>query len=220
LPTALIVSANPEPEGVLFVLIAPGIDELILDLRYNGGGRTHVAGFLSELIAGDHVDEEIFVKYLHNDKFSDWDWVSEFSKPENALNLTRVVIITTASTCSASELVINSLKPFVNVVLVGTTTCGKPVGMHGYDFGDKHISPIEFQGVNALGAGEYFDGIVPTCSSDDDLTKLFGDSEESSLGEALHYLTQGSCTVKRTLKALAPRKEIRLHGFRREIGAF
>jgi hypothetical protein len=85
---------------------------------------------------------------------------------------------------------------------------------------DPLAVPIEFQGVNAVGAGEYYDGIVPTCNSDDDLTKLFRDLEESSLNEALHYLTDGSCTIKKTLKTLIPRKEIRLHGFRREIGAF
>lgn len=197
-----------------------GIDELILDLRYNGGGKTSVAEFLSALIAGDQVDEKIFVKYRHNDKFNDWNWDDRFHKPDNPLDLTRVVVVSTGETCSASEMVINGLKPYLNVILIGDTTCGKPVGMHGWDFGDKHINPIEFQVLNAVDVGEYHAGIIPNCKADDGLTKLFGDPAEGSLSEALHYLIKGSCTVKRTLKAIGPRKEIQLNGFRREIGAF
>jgi carboxyl-terminal processing protease len=140
------------------------------------------------------------------------------------LNLDRVIVITSEQTCSASELVINCLKPFIDVVLVGSNTCGKPVGMIGYDLFDKHISPIEFKTVNADGEGDYFDGIPPTCDSEDDLMKQFGDEEESSLAEALNYVRNGSCTsdslAAKTVKVKRPRKEVPMRGFRKEIGAF
>jgi len=197
-----------------------GIDELILDLRYNEGGRGSIAQYLSGLIAGDNVAGKIFLKYIHNETYTDWNSESNFVKPENALSMNKVVIITTGSTCSASELVINSLKPFIDVVLVGDTTCGKPVGMYGYNFGDNHISPIEFKTLNAINEGDYFDGIPPICHSNDDLSKPFGDTQEDSLKEALYYIANGTCTTGILRKLPRLHKEIGLKGFRREISAF
>jgi C-terminal processing protease CtpA/Prc len=219
-----IETSSEELETVFTSFSQEGIDELILDLRYNGGGRGSIARYLSELIAGTHVENEIFSQIVHNDKYSAWDIVDYFSRADYSLNLDRVIVITSAETCSASEMVINCLKPFIDVVLVGTNTCGKPVGMYGYDLFDKHISPIELKTVNANGVGDYFDGILPTCDSEDDLLKQFGDEEESSLQEALNYVRNGSCTidslVAKTVEGIRPCKEVPLRGLRQEIGAF
>lgn len=199
------------------------IDDLILDLRYNTGGRNSTARYLASLIAGDNADRKIFKKYIHNEKHSDWNRSLTFFKPANALNLNRIVVITSDKTCSASELVINSLKPFIDVILVGARTCGKPVGMYGHDFCDKHIAPVEFRSLNAYDEGDYFDGIPADCYASDDLTMPFGDTRESSLSQALHYIVNGSCSnyrPKRRIYEKGEDKEIYLHGFRGEIDTF
>ncbi|MDM8525860.1 S41 family peptidase [Desulfococcaceae bacterium HSG8] len=218
--TSFIEKSLSELDSVFAEFSREGVDELILDLRYNGGGRSDVAQHLASLIAGNEAYGEIFLQTTHNDRHRNWDRAEYFTRPANALNLGRVVVITTEATCSASEAVINSLNPFINVAIVGDTTCGKPVGMHGYDFCDKHISPIEFEGVNAHGQGDYFDGISPTCYGDDDLSRLFGDTEEASLKEALYYITNGTCLDERKRNKARGAREIRLRGFRGEIGAF
>ena len=217
-------TSREDLETVFTSFCQEGIDELILDLRYNPGGLVFIARYLSELIAGTHIEGEVFSQLIYNDRYSAWDYVDYFSSASYSLNLDRVIVITSEQTCSASELVINCLKPFIDVVLVGSNTCGKPVGMIGYDLFDKHISPIEFKTVNADGEGDYFDGIPPTCDSEDDLMRQFGDEEESSLAEALNYVRNGSCTsdslAAKTVKVKRPRKEVPMRGFRKEIGAF
>jgi carboxyl-terminal processing protease len=158
----------------------------------------------------------------------DWDLELLFEEPANALNLDRVVIITTESTCSASELVINCLKPFIDISLIGDTTCGKPVGMYGYDFGDKHINFIELKTVNALNDGDYFDGIPSTCVADDDLERLLGDTQEASLKEALYYLINDSCSdtnlpdlfEQKFTRSVTQQRDASLRGFRKVIGAY
>ena len=223
------LQTSPEELDPLFIAFKQeNIDELILDLRYNPGGSVYIAQYLSELIAGKHVEGGVFAELVHNDKYNAWDAVWDFSTTTvNSIDLERVIVIVTDESCSASELLINSLRPYIDVVVVGDTTCGKPVGMVGYDLFDMHISPIEFKTLNADGVGEYFDGIEPTCHSEDDLTKQFGDTQETSLLEALNYVQYGSCTsevlASRIMKVKSLRKEAKevpMGGFRREIGAF
>jgi hypothetical protein len=205
-----------------------GIDELVLDLRYNRGGRLAVAQYLAGLIAGDHADGMVFQKFDHNDKHLSWDFVIRFFKPTNALNLNRLVVLTTRATASASEALINGLQPFVDVVIIGGTTHGKPVGMYGHDFCDKRINPIEFRISNVLDLSDYFNGISPYCTSEDDLNRPFGDPEEGSLKEALAYIINGECSAGHSYrtaktpfqKAARQQKRIHLRGFRAEVGAF
>jgi len=221
-----IGTAEAELNDVFSEFIAEDIRELVLDLRYNGGGLIYLAQLLASLIAGDFVDDEIFMNVVHNDQYQIWDYEYHFEKPSNVLNLNRLVVITQEGSCSASELLINSLKPFINVTTIGDSTCGKPVGMYGYDFLDLHISHIEFQITNADDAGSYFQGISPDCPAEDDLTRQFGDVEELSLKEALFYINNGMCSSEQAqrmalLKKDKPETEISImQGFRREIGAF
>jgi carboxyl-terminal processing protease len=206
-----------------------GVDELILDLRYNGGGRVVVAKYLADLIAGENADDMIFQKYIHNDKYRDWDDVITFSRYPVSLNLSRLIVIATNKTASASEMLVNGLKPFLDVVVVGGATTGKPVGMYGHDFCDKHISPIEFKVANANDESDYFSGINPACVSDDDFERQLGDIEEDALKEALYYIAMDECSegsrFAEAKKQFSERKEKRLkavirHGLKGEIGAF
>ncbi len=206
-----------------------GVEELVLDLRYNGGGRSVVAKYLADLIGGENTSGNIFQKFIHNDKYTNWNNDISFSNYSISLDLDRVFVIATGSTASASEMVINGLRPFIDVVVIGETTSGKPAGMYGHDFCDKHISLIEFKIANADDEGDYFAGIAPDCISDDDLTKQFGDLQEDSLKEALYYIACDECsegrsytTAKRQMltNKKKTRKEVRRYGLKGEIGAF
>ncbi len=205
---------------------ASGVVDLILDLRYNGGGRLSVSLHLAALIGGEKTAEQIYSVFLHNDKYEHWNgaW---FYPPasQSALNLDRVIVITTHSTCSASETVINGLAPFIEVIAVGGTTCGKPVGMYGYDFCGKHISPVEFEVVNANGEGGYYEGIFPVCPAMDELTAQLGDPDEGALKTAFDYLETGECFPAQTVRtgdaAAVPLQPFQqLAGFVLEIGSF
>jgi len=199
------------------------IDELILDLRYNGGGRLDVARYLASLIGGDTTKEKIFETLTYNDRYTHWNSDYMFSDENISLELDSVYIITTNSTASASESVINGLKPFLDVYLIGSPTHGKPVGMNGYDFCNTHISPIMFIGMNANAEGDYFDGFSTVCNEEDDILHDFGNIEESMLKETLFYIKNDKCsnTQEKRLKSIEKFKPFReiYQGFKCEIGA-
>jgi len=198
------------------------INELILDLRYNGGGILDVASYLSSLITGKQTNSKVFEKMVFNDKHQDWNENIYFSALPNSLNLSRVIILTSEQTASASESVINALKPFIDVVLIGETTHGKPVGMISFNFCEKVLVPVMMIGENAVGDSDYFDGFKPTCAIDDDIVYQFGNQQETLLKEALYYSANNHCSVttKSTMRKKTRRLSIPLKGLRQEIGAF
>ena len=102
-------------------------------------------------------------------------------------------MITSGNTCSASECLINGLSPYLQVVTVGGTTCGKPVGGGAVGYGDQVYRLIMFKVVNARGKGDYYDGLPPTCAAPEDLTYGLGNPEEASLKAALYYIQHGRC---------------------------
>ncbi len=200
-----------------------GITELVLDLRYNGGGYVYIANYLSSLIGGNRVEGTIFNQMQFNQKYSQYNEVEYFGKaPEHALNLSRVFIITTKYSCSASELVINAFRASsnsVDVIQVGSSTCGKPYGMIGSEFCEKIILPVQFGSVNGDGVGDFVDGLAPMCQSSDDITKNFGDQSEDSLSTALFYIQNSRCkTISRSFKAYKT-KDV-LTGFRKMYGIY
>ena len=174
---------------------ARGIRELVLDLRYNGGGLVGVAQHLASLIGGTRTNGQVFAEYFHNDKNTSLNRVTRFEPKAQALGLERVVVITTRASASASELVINALRPFIPVLVVGSRTYGKPVGQYGINFCDKTLAPVSFTLRNANGEGDFFAGIPPTCAAADDLDHQLGDPQESSLREALTVIGSGRCSA-------------------------
>ena len=112
------------------------------------------------------------------------------------MNLGRVYVLSSPGTCSASEAIVNGLRGVdVEVVLVGGTTCGKPYGFTAKDNCGISYFPIEFQGVNDKGFGDYADGFGPTttCTVAGDFSKALGDSSEGMLAAALNHRVTGSC---------------------------
>jgi len=110
---------------------ANNVQELVLDLRYNGGGRVDVAASLGSMITGQ-FNGEVFSKLVYNAELQNNNTIYNFTNnlqsgaSINSLNLTRVYVLTTNRTASASEMMINSLKEYITVIQIGDTTVGKP----------------------------------------------------------------------------------------------
>ena len=204
-------------------LRAGGANELVIDLRYNGGGLVSVAQQLGGQIGGTATAGQTFVRFVHNDKNSYRDTTYLFPALVASLSLNRVVVIATHASASASELVINSLRPFMPVIVVGDRTYGKPVGQYGYPFCGKVLFPVAFSGRNARNEGDYFDGIPADCRAPDDLEHELGDAAEGSLAESLRFLATGSCSTASATRARAargPRPPFTPDGWRQLIGAY
>jgi C-terminal peptidase prc len=178
-----------------------GATELVLDLRYNGGGLVDVAVHLGNLIGGSLTDGQVFATYAHNDKNEFRNETLRFEPNPNALRLSRLFVLTTRASASASELVINSLRPYLPVFVIGSATYGKPVGQYGIPFCDKLVAPVAFSLPNTNGEADYFGGLAPSCSAADDVGHDLGDVEEASLAEALHVVREGTCSAGSSLTA-------------------
>lgn len=171
------------------------VDELVIDLRYNSGGLIRIANQIASQTSWQQVEHETFVTYQFNDNYHDESTLFNLGEGIETLNLDRVVVLTTGASCSASELIVNGLSPFVDVVTVGDTTCGKPVGQYPTEICDDILFAVNFQSVNADGFGDYFDGLAPTCAATDTVTTNWGDPADPLLAEAFHYLQNGQCSV-------------------------
>ncbi len=191
-----ISTADAALDDAFAIFEAQGINALVVDLRYNGGGLVSTAERLADLIAGFFADGEVLSETLFNSANTAANSVELFEERSQSLTLLQqVVIITTGSSASASELVINSLRPHTVVTLVGTTTFGKPVGQSAFGFCDDELllRPVTFEIVNSLGEGQYFDGIGVNCPAADELEFALGDPGEDSLETALQFIETGSC---------------------------
>ena len=191
-----------------------GVTDLVLDLRYNGGGSVLTATRLASMITGQ-FNGQLFAKQQWNSKIQDYfeennpsQLVNNFTNSIgnatiNSLNLNRVYILTTGGTASASELVINGLKPYINVIQIGTTTIGKNVGsitlydsptFNKKDVNPRHkyaMQPIVIKTINKDGFGDYQDGLVPTVVQSENSGNLgvLGDENEPLLSTALGLIT-------------------------------
>ncbi|MCV6606581.1 MAG: S41 family peptidase, partial [Campylobacterales bacterium] len=168
------------------------IDDLIIDLRYNPGGSVTTASILLDKIAG-HNDGKLQMTLKWNNNFSKFNEEYHFENDENSLNLKRVFFLTTSNTASASELVINALKPYMDVVIIGDNTSGKPVGMAGRKHQGLIYWLINFSIYNSQNNGDYFYGLYPNCSVSDSYEYSRTDKRDPLLSKALHYVDNDNC---------------------------
>ena len=218
------------------------VDEFVLDLRYNGGGSVAVAEAICEHLLPQSVgnDSIVFAKFVLSELTKQrlkWDdEVIQIKRNESAMNLPRMFVITTGGTASASEEVINDMKPFLDVITVGTSTHGKPVGMGVWfypPYSDEEIdagnipdwafAPITFRNDNKDGEGSYFLGIPATYTVYDDLYNLFGVDPVTLQGEAclqsiLTYIetdifpaSVSGKSVDRMMPEILPLKGLQIH---------
>ena len=203
------------------------IDDLVLDLRYNGGGYLAIASELGHMIAGAPATfGQTFELLQFNDKHPQFDPITgqalsptpfydttlgpPFTAPPGqalpTLDLSRVFVITGPGTCSASEAIMNGLRGIgIEVIQIGSTTCGKPYGFYAIGNCDTTYFTIQFRGVNAMNFGDYTDGFspantqidigttVPGCSVADDFTAALGDPNEGRLAATLNYRETQLC---------------------------
>ena len=196
-----------ELSAAIRLLKADNITDLVLDMRYNGGGLLSVASQLAYMIAGPTATQgKLFERTITNDKLSktfstsdtDFGFLNQDAQNKALpfLGLKKITILTTQDTASASESVINGLRGIgVTVNLVGSTTRGKPYGFIPQDNCGTTYFAIQFKGVNALGFGDYADGFAPSCAARDDFTRQLGDPSEGLLAAGLSFLNTGSCPV-------------------------
>jgi C-terminal processing protease CtpA/Prc len=195
-------------DNALSSMMAENISELVLDLRYNPGGEVLVAEYLASSLAPQNVvnNKDILVKFEYNDNLNDYftsrqgesspNLVSRFSQPKNNLNLNELYVLTTGSTASASELVINGLKPYMNVTMIGEPTFGKFYGSYVlFDENDppSHnwaIAPVVLKYANANGVTDFVNGLSPDIFLQDDLlnAREFGDESDPMLATALSII--------------------------------
>lgn len=210
-----LVPAEQQLIDAINTLGPQGITDLVLDLRYNGGGYLFIASELAYMIAGPSRTTtggtpKVFEKLQYNNKrtadnagaglpFFDTSCIPNANfqctnqQPLPHLNLGRVYVLTSGGTCSASESIINGLRGIdVEVHVVGTTTCGKPYGFAAKDNCGISYFPIEFKGVNAKGFGDYADGFPASCTAGDDLDHALGDVNEAKLATALYMRANGN----------------------------
>ena len=222
--SSFLQTSEEELKKVFAAFQAAGISDLILDMRYNGGGRVNIAEYLASNIIGPAGSGKNFIEYVHNEDKTAYNQSRTFIEPELPLNLTRLIVIVTESTASASELIINGLKPFMDIILVGGDTHGKPVGSYSFNDRDKKyaINPITFAITNEDGEGYYFDGLKADVYVPDGLTRDFGDPEESQLKEVLYYIEHGSFSISGARQTLpAPsRKTLAYEGINQITGAY
>ena len=178
-------------------LIDEDITELVLDLRYNGGGRVFVAERLAAQISGSRFTGEVLSRTRYNDTYSHLDSEREYDDAEPSLDLSRVIVLTTERTASASELVINALSPYLDVVTIGSPTTGKPFQSFARDFCGMSLNAMNSQLVNVADTS-VAGGIVTQCFAQDDRTRNYGIGEngiELMLKSALDFIVFGTCEV-------------------------
>jgi hypothetical protein len=169
-----------------------GVTDVAVDLRYNGGGYVSVQQTLANYLANSSATGGVMMNEAFNDKYASWDETTYFNKL-GPLNAAHLYFIVSNNTASASELLINNLKPYMDVKLVGpSNTYGKPVGFFPIPVGDWYIFPVSFRSTNKLGSGNYFNGIGVDSQQPDGLDKDWGDANESGLASVLRYVSTGS----------------------------
>jgi C-terminal processing protease CtpA/Prc len=164
------------------------VRDLVLDLRYNSGGDANKAELLSSLIAGQIHDGKLLIRAETSARYPDRATSYTLKRQPESLSVSRLVVLTTDETCSASEVIINGLRPYLPVYTVGSTTCGKPYLMQPIPFGENILYPITARVLNSRGDDAYNSGIKPDQKATDDFTHELGDPQEEMLKRALQLL--------------------------------
>jgi carboxyl-terminal processing protease len=186
-------------------LAAGGARALVVDLRDNGGGRLFVAAEVAAATLPAGVAAPILASLRHNERNRHRDIRVPIPASATAGAFEKVVWLTSRRTCSASEVLIAGVMPYRPSVLVGETTCGKPVGFNPLPIGDKVLSAVTFSASNRDGFGDWFDGLMPTCAVQEEPLLPYGDPADPRLAEALVVIATGDCSAAPVAKSAGRR---------------
>lgn len=197
-----ILSADDQLKAAFAQFSAQGITDVIIDLRYNGGGLLSVAEYFGDLLGKNRSTSEVFDTLAFRPEKASNNATHTFSPQPESITPRRIAFIGTTGTASASELMLNGMLPYLhaNEALIGTNTYGKPVGQIAVDNApcDDRFRIIAFAVKNGAGQSDYFSGMKPlmeaTCSAADDVSHQLGDPTEASTKTALDYLAGVPCT--------------------------
>jgi C-terminal processing protease CtpA/Prc len=197
-----ILSADDQLKAAFAQFAAQGITDVIIDLRYNGGGLLSVAEYFGDLLGKNRSSSEVFETLAFRPEKASNNSTHTFAPQAESIAPRRIAFIGTTGTASASELMLNGMLPYLhaNEALIGTNTYGKPVGQIAVDNApcDDRFRIIAFAVKNAAGQSDYFSGMAKlmeaTCSASDDVSRPMGDPLEGSTKSALDYLAGAGCT--------------------------
>lgn len=192
---------------------ARGVQEVILDLRYNGGGAVATATLLADLLLAGQAGQVLVHTRLNRNKAANEETVNVQAEAQ-AIPAQRIAVLALGATASASELVISALAPYAEVAIVGARTYGKPVGQYAFDLStscDMRLRLVTFRTTNRDDYGDYYGGLPDTsaqvpdafCEVADDLTRAQGDSAEALTGTAIRWLDEGVCPARVAAEARA-----------------
>ena len=206
-----ITLADADLRAATATFKAQGVTEVIVDLRYNGGGLVSISELFGDLLAANKVGQVFSYTTFRDSKASNNSTRTFAARPE-AIAATKIAFIGYSGTASASELLANSFIPYLgtNTALIGANTYGKPVGQIAVDKTacDDRMRVIAFKTENANRQGEYFTGLASvfpkTCAAGDDLTHQLGDPNETAIKAALDFLGGRACTPIASGGGIAP----------------
>ncbi len=192
----MISQALPTLETEVQRLQGQGVQELVLDLRYNGGGLVSTGARLASHLVGTAQTGRTYATLRYRDDRSARNQRFPFETVRTRLGMTRVVVLAGRRTCSASEQVVNALRGVgIDTVLVGEASCGKPVGSNPVTACTRSWSPITFESVNERGEGRYWDGFAPDCAVAESYAGPMDARGDALLDTALARLETGACPV-------------------------
>ena len=195
-----IPPSNDELKEAFAFFSVNNINNIIVDLRYNGGGDLSVLQNLAAYIGGSSRFGKPFLTLTHNEQRKSQDRTMNFNSVSSPVNVGKMIVITTRMTASASEDLINGLKPFMEITTIGDTTNGKPVGMYGFTYPSRQSKyiffPITFTLFNTAGESDFYEGFPPNICAPDDITHDWNNRNEACLKEAIEILEGGSKSSK------------------------
>ena len=191
----MVAQALAPLETAFAQLRAGAVQDVVLDLRYNGGGLVSTGATLASYVAGTRGNGLNYASLLYNDKrASSHNQNYPFTSQSSALGLPRVFVLMGRRTCSASEQLINGLRGAgLEVVAVGENTCGKPVGFLPTSACGRTYNVVNFESVNQRNEGRYFDGFAPTCAVTEDFSAPQGSSADPLMNAAKRFVDTGLC---------------------------
>lgn len=144
---------------------------------------------VANFIASDRTKGKIMYSDKHNDRYKIFNSTTYFDDTPTILKgVERLIFLTGHSTASASELLINCMRPYRDVIIIGEKTNGKPFGMYVFDYDNTVLSPVSFESFNANDVSSSSEGLMPTILAQENLKNDFGDLGETCLKTAISFI--------------------------------